>query len=248
MELFYSLLAGKSKLRHNRRAGQKGDYPLFGEHGYVLKLVPMLEILTLGYNVAYFDYDVALLFDPFPFMFSSTSDCVLSIEYRTCLNSTTSMLERENDVAWNYVEPNAGTMLVRANDRGVAFMRAWIMHTMSECWFQVQRSFMLFGNANVHDASCGCKYGLSEQSRMSLTDSSLIFSSSTIDRLTPYIPPVSPADIHRDPLYPSTISYTASDSHHYLAASPPSVCYLSEILFQTGIFFMVRVVKKDRRE
>ena len=71
IHLFWSLLSKKTKWEHEKgraMADFKGTYPTFFNHGALTMLVPILEVLTLGYSAVYLDIDVALVKDPLPFI------------------------------------------------------------------------------------------------------------------------------------------------------------------------------------
>lgn len=72
MHLFWSLLTRKTDwgtLSKERGVVDfRGSYPSFVHHGALVMLVPILEVLTMGFNTVYLDIDIALVKDPIPFM------------------------------------------------------------------------------------------------------------------------------------------------------------------------------------
>lgn len=68
--LFWSLLTKKQKWKKNDRndVDFEGNHPSFAHHGALVMLVPILEVLELGYSVIYMDIDIALVRDPVPFI------------------------------------------------------------------------------------------------------------------------------------------------------------------------------------
>ncbi len=69
-------------------------------------LVPLLEILELGYDVVYIDLDVALVHDPIPSLVRGKADISLSIEMKTCI--CPSVIETAYWADWKRNEPNTG--------------------------------------------------------------------------------------------------------------------------------------------
>ena len=124
--LFWSVVAGKRApmLVHKDHGDYRGMAPSFQHFGALVMLVPILEVLMHGFNAIYFDVDVALLLDPIPFMVRGTADISVSAELRQC--HWPSHPARRAHIDWARVEPNTGTMHVRANPRTVALYRAWL--------------------------------------------------------------------------------------------------------------------------
>ena len=53
---------------HGGTVDYEGHIPTYKHHGFLVTLIPILEALTAGYNVIYFDVDIALVKDPLPYM------------------------------------------------------------------------------------------------------------------------------------------------------------------------------------
>lgn len=100
-ELFWSLVAKKtSEVRHQSgNVDYGGSMPSFKHFGFLVMLVPLLEALQAGYNVIYFDVDIALIKDPLPHMVYGSADIAVSIEKRTCVYP--SLYENKASTDWN---------------------------------------------------------------------------------------------------------------------------------------------------
>ena len=87
VDLFHSVLKKKTTpiRRDGSRADYEGDIPSFNHYGALVMLIPMLEVLEMGYNVIYFDLDVAFVQDPVPLIINGTADFTVSLEMRTCI-------------------------------------------------------------------------------------------------------------------------------------------------------------------
>lgn len=74
-------------------------------------LVPVLEVLSLGYNVIYLDIDISMLEDPIPLLLHGDADFVVSEETRGC--TFHSFIKKELDFSpqtiTSNIEPNTGT-------------------------------------------------------------------------------------------------------------------------------------------
>ena len=70
--LFWSLLSEKtlwdSLTKERNLVDFIGDYPTFPHFGALVMLVPILEVLEMGFSVIYMDIDIALVRDPIPFI------------------------------------------------------------------------------------------------------------------------------------------------------------------------------------
>eukprot|EP01034_Spumella_vulgaris_P033806 gene33806-41704_t len=84
------------------RADYQGDSPSFLNFGTFLKLIPMYEALQLGFNVIFFDADVALIQDPLPYLTLGTADFIVSTEVKSCAVFPSLL----RGVDWNHVQPN----------------------------------------------------------------------------------------------------------------------------------------------
>jgi Nucleotide-diphospho-sugar transferase len=110
--LFWGLVAAKK--RPMRRGSMYGDYegnvPSFKHFGALVMLVPILEVIELGYNVLFFDIDVTLLRDPVPYMLRSTADISVSPESRDCRFPSHPSFREKTD--WYKSEANTGKVKV----------------------------------------------------------------------------------------------------------------------------------------
>jgi Nucleotide-diphospho-sugar transferase len=125
-ELFWTLVSQKtSKVMAGKTfADYSGDVPSFKSHGALAMLVPQLEALQLGYDVIYFDVDIGLVQDPVPYITRGDADFVVSIEQRACPEEYPTSRKFHTD--WEGMEPNTGTMMVRATEQGIAMYRNWL--------------------------------------------------------------------------------------------------------------------------
>ena len=100
-ELFWSLVARKTTdIKHaSGNVDYGGSMPSFKHFGFLVMLVPLLEALRAGYNVVYFDVDIALVKDPLPLMVLGSADITVSIEKRTCVYP--SLFENKGVTDWN---------------------------------------------------------------------------------------------------------------------------------------------------
>lgn len=110
-ELFWRMLQTKSTpiFAGRGRAGYDALFPTFEHFGGLLKMIPLLEVLQLGFNAILFDVDVAFLEDPVPYILHGDADFVATPEIRDCL--ALSLLQ---DPHWEGIEPNTGTVFVRS--------------------------------------------------------------------------------------------------------------------------------------
>lgn len=86
-ELFWSTLSQKTNAlaRGRGRANYlDSDVPSFSSHGALVMLVPVLEVLLLGYSVLFFDIDIGLVLNPVPYMIRGRADLVFAQEVRHC--------------------------------------------------------------------------------------------------------------------------------------------------------------------
>lgn len=126
-EKFWSLIATKkTTISRNgpERAHYEGDYPTFKEFGALVMLVPLLEVLELGYNAIYFDIDIGLVQDPIPYLLTGDADFVTSYEIRQCPEIWPTL--SGSAYPWDGVEANTGVMHVRATPQGKSFYRQWL--------------------------------------------------------------------------------------------------------------------------
>lgn len=105
-ELFWRIVAQKNNGRFS--IDYAGTHPTFKHFGFLVMLVPILEALELGYDVAYFDVDTAILRDPFPYLTEGIADINVSPEMRTCIYP--SIPDNKEKVKWTEMEPNTGKL------------------------------------------------------------------------------------------------------------------------------------------
>lgn len=107
--LFWDLVSQKttSVVGGPQRVSYAGTLPTFKHFGALVMVVPLLEVLELGYNPIYLDLDIAFVRDPIPHMIRGTADFVVSIEMRTCI--LPSVVEVAVHTNWLKAEPNTGT-------------------------------------------------------------------------------------------------------------------------------------------
>lgn len=131
-ELFWKIIGRKTTGlgQGPHRADYEGDLPSFSHHGALVMLVPTLEVLRLGYNVIYFDLDLALVQDPIPFMTNNTVDMAVSLELRTCIFP--SLVENVLKLDWEEFEPNTGVMFVRSTPGGLDLYTRWLDRLVNE--------------------------------------------------------------------------------------------------------------------
>eukprot|EP01038_Epipyxis_sp_PR26KG_P017391 gene17391-24033_t len=124
--LFWEYISHKNTTIEFRsgNVGYQNNYPTFQDFGFLVVLIPILELLELGYNVLYLDVDIVLLKDILPEITRGKSDLSLSAEMRTC--SSQSLPENYNRVAWDSIEPNTGTMYWRSNQKSIHLFKLWI--------------------------------------------------------------------------------------------------------------------------
>ncbi len=53
---------------HGGTVDYEGHLPTYKHFGFLVTLIPILEALMAGFNVIYFDVDIALVKDPLPHM------------------------------------------------------------------------------------------------------------------------------------------------------------------------------------
>lgn len=138
-ELFWRFVYGRvNPLREGkRRVPYKGDRPDFKEFGSLPMLIPMYEIIALGYNMIYYDVDLGLVLDPIPHMLYGDSDFVSSVETRECVDHPHVATVRTTN--WEVVEFNTGVTLIRSTNQSRALMVKWIEAMVNENYVNDQR-------------------------------------------------------------------------------------------------------------
>ena len=120
-----------------RRVPYRGDRPDFKEFGSLPMLIPMYEIIALGYNMIYLDVDLGLVMDPIPHMLHGDSDFVTSVETRECIDHPHVATVRTTN--WDVVEFNTGVTLIRSTNQSRALMVKWIEAMVNENYVNDQR-------------------------------------------------------------------------------------------------------------
>eukprot|EP01038_Epipyxis_sp_PR26KG_P018148 gene18148-25525_t len=128
--LFWKYIATKETeiFSNKNNVYYQNNYPTFNDHGFLVMLIPILEILELGYNVIYFDVDIVLLKDILP-LFSTPSylarnDILFSPEMRACIYQ--SVPENKDSFNWELIEANTGTMFLKSNPRVITLYKEWL--------------------------------------------------------------------------------------------------------------------------
>lgn len=139
-ERFWRLVSGKQSkpyigAGHAKYSGSKVS---FREFGALPMLVPSLEVLEAGFNVIYFDVDIALVLDPVPFLIRGDADFVASIESRSCREVYLGAVPTEVD--WERIEPNTGIMHLRATKQGIRFVTRWLERVVEGNFVNDQRA------------------------------------------------------------------------------------------------------------
>ena len=105
-KLFWKLLSKKTRWMGNigdrGYVDFRGDKITFSHFGALVMLVPLLEILELGYDVIYMDTDIALVKDPIPFINLGDATINVSPEIRKkCTYFTYSRLTKKEVIEWH---------------------------------------------------------------------------------------------------------------------------------------------------
>jgi len=125
-ELFWKVVSNKMQPIHvgGFYAKYNGTKISFQDFGALPMLIPPFEVLENGYNVIYFDIDIALVHDPVPFLIQGDADFVTSIENRACREEYYGAVPTKID--WERIEPNTGIMHLRATKQGLKFYAVWL--------------------------------------------------------------------------------------------------------------------------
>ena len=138
-ELFWRFVYGRvNPLRVGKRhVSYRGNRPDFKEFGSLPMLIPMYEIIALGYSMIYLDVDLGLVLDPIPHMLHGDSDFVTSVETRECVDHPHVATVRTTN--WEVVEFNTGVTLIRSTEQSRALMIKWIEAMVNENYVNDQR-------------------------------------------------------------------------------------------------------------
>lgn len=138
--LFWSIVAAKqSNVTYGPGRGDYNDsYPSFPHFGALPMLVPVLEVLQMGYNAVYLDIDMVFLADPLPLLTRGTADIVLTPELKVCKFPSLSYAPH-----WAKIEPNTGTLFVVSSPRTVRFFRQWFTRIVEDNSMNDQRTMHL---------------------------------------------------------------------------------------------------------
>ena len=139
-ELFWKLVSNKQLplFKGALHARYNGTRPSFQEFGALPMLVPSLEVLEAGYNLIYFDVDIAFVHDPVPHLIRGDADFVSSIESRMCKEEYYAAVPTKID--WERIEPNTGIMHLRATPQGVQFVTTWLERIVDSNFVNDQRA------------------------------------------------------------------------------------------------------------
>lgn len=138
-ELFWRLVFGRTHdLRIGKRhASYKGRLPDFRAFGSLPMLVPMYEIISLGYDMIYLDVDLGLVLDPIPHMVHGDADFVTSVETRDCADHPHHAMVTETN--WDIVESNTGVTLIRSTSQSKSTFVRWMELMVDENYINDQR-------------------------------------------------------------------------------------------------------------
>lgn len=126
-ELFWSLIVNKREMiTLSSSVHYQSAMPSFKEYGFITMLVPILEALKLGYNVVYFDVDIAFVKDPIPNLLYGNSDFIVSTETRDCAYHSIS--DNHATVDYSRVEPNTGMMYIKSTSSIITLVYQWFDH------------------------------------------------------------------------------------------------------------------------
>lgn len=149
---FWSIIAGKDSNTIWNGAGRgayKGTLPSFRQFGALPMFIPMLEILDMGFNVIYFDLDIALLDDPIPYLLKGDANIVIAQEIRSCIFP--SFLYNMN---WMQIEPNTGTMFLESTPRIIQFFNDFLKRIVYGNWMNDQKHFFENEKDAIWTRSC----------------------------------------------------------------------------------------------
>eukprot|EP01038_Epipyxis_sp_PR26KG_P011273 gene11273-15125_t len=136
-ELFWQIISNKSTALNTGfgKGNYLGNKPSFENFGSLVMLVPILETLNLGFNVVFFDVDVALIQDPIPHLVRSNIDIIVAPELRTCHYPT-----YYAETNWEVLEPNTGIMFLRSTKPAIDWFKSWLDRIVAENTMNDQRS------------------------------------------------------------------------------------------------------------
>ena len=105
-----------------------------------MTLIPILEVLQLGYNIIYIDLDVGMIIDPIPGIIQGGKnvDLTVSLEARTCF--TPSVISHAKLIDWIGLEPNTGILYVRSTIQGIELYQKWIKQVINDNNMNDQKS------------------------------------------------------------------------------------------------------------
>lgn len=154
-ELFWRNIARKKQDAKfgGGRVDYEGNIPSYGHFGFLVTLIPILEALLNGFNVMYFDVDIAFVRDPLPNMLTGEADFIVSPEMRSCVYP--SLYENRQKLDYNNYESNTGTMHVRSNARTIKLFQNWIDEIVKENANNDQKAlhFKLWGAKQSYDCN-----------------------------------------------------------------------------------------------
>lgn len=126
----------------------------FKNVGFVLMVIPMYEILQLGYNVLYLDLDIGLLRNPVPYLVHSDADLILSAELRTC-HFDSILHDAKATTTLKLSELNTGILFAKSNPNTLKLYETWILAIVNQGIVNDQKALRIgdFGGMQVFDCN-----------------------------------------------------------------------------------------------
>ena len=154
-ELFWKLLTKKQNNITNgfASADYQGNLPSFYHFGALVMLIPILEVLELGYNVIYLDLDIAFINDPIPALIHGSADVSITIELRSCYSPSAS-IEYALRTHWTELEPNTGIMHLLSKESTISFFYRWLSRIINDNVNNDQKVLQLKDFGGKLDFSC----------------------------------------------------------------------------------------------
>lgn len=153
-DLFWSVLKQKTSKVHmgHNRCKYSGDVPSMDTYGGIVKIIPLLEVLQLGYSFVFLDIDVALIHDIIPSIIKGSADINFSLEMRNCFYPSKST--HFEHVKWPKLEPNSGVMFVRSKLSTIIFFKRWIQALIESNYCPEQKVLVPMELHATYDFSC----------------------------------------------------------------------------------------------
>lgn len=124
----------------------------FKNVGFVVMIIPMLEILQLGFNVLYLDLDVVLMQNPFPYLIHSSAELIVSAELRTCKFDSSLI---DSNSASQLTEFNTGMLFAKSNERTLVLFKKWLTKMFNQGIVNDQKALLMeeLGGTQVFDCN-----------------------------------------------------------------------------------------------